>query len=314
MPVPDYQSLMLPLLQLASHGAELTTANAIESLAAGLHLTEEDRRERLNSGTPTFENRVGWAKTYLKKAGLIELTGRARFRITKRGLTLLRERPDRLEVKNLAGRFEELGEFLHASRDSQSPRERKTRVRQDPVTLTPFVLPEQTPEESLDASHAALHRQLATDLLERVKAASPRFFEQLVVNLLVAMGYGGSHRDAAEAVGRSGDEGIDGIIKEDKLGLDAVYIQAKRWEGTVGRPVVQAFAGALSGHKATKGVLLTTSSFSPDAREFVGRLGMRIVLIDGERLAELMIEHGVAVTEVRRYLVHRIDADYFTEE
>lgn len=311
MAVPDYQSMMLPLLTFACDGNDHRTAEAVEALTALLGLTDEDLDLRTETGSVVFVNRLEWAKTYLKKAGLIQLTGRARFRITARGSAFLREQPARITVKDLTARFPEFAEEMRALR----ARPRRTTGSDVPATVAEAVEDSgQTPEEQLQAAHVAMHRQLATDLLEQVKAMTPRFFEQLVIDLLVAMGYGGSWKDAAEAVGRSGDGGIDGIIKEDKLGLDAVYIQAKRWEGAVGRPAVQAFAGALSGNKASKGVLLTTSTFTNEAREFVGRLGSRIVLVDGERLAELMIEHNVGVSEVRRYAVHRIDADYFTEE
>ncbi len=175
-------------------------------------------------------------------------------------------------------------------------------------------LNEQTPEESLEASYQRLNRDLAREILARIKAAPPSFFEQTVVDLLVAMGYGGSRRDAGQAIGRSGDEGIDGIIKEDRLGLDTVLLQAKRWESPVGRPVVQGFAGSLAGFHAGKGIFITTSRFSDDARNYVQNLGMKIVLIDGEQLADLMIEYGVGVTEVTRYSVKRVDLDYFDAE
>jgi restriction system protein len=174
--------------------------------------------------------------------------------------------------------------------------------------------PGQTPEETLETAYLRLRSALAQELLERIKVSSPKFFERLVVDLLVSMGYGGSRRDAGEAVGQSGDAGIDGIIKEDKLGLDVVYIQAKRWEGVVGRPVVQAFAGSLEGQRARKGVLITTSKFSPDAHTYVGIIEKKIVLIDGEQLAELMIDHDVGVNEVAQYAVKRVDLDYFEEQ
>jgi len=172
----------------------------------------------------------------------------------------------------------------------------------------------QTPEESLESSYQRLKDDLAQEILGRIMQSSPSFFEQVVVDLIVAMGYGGSRKDAGEAVGRSGDEGIDGMIKEDRLGLDTVYLQAKRWESVVGRPVVQAFAGSLAGAHANKGILITTSRFSDDAKGYVRNIGMKIVLIDGVELADLLIEYGVGVTEVTRYIVKRVDLDYFDVE
>lgn len=301
MSVPDYQSLMLPLLKLASDDKEHTLAEAIDVLGAQFKLTEEEKRELLPSGRHAkFENRVGWARTYLKKAGLLESTGRGKFRITQRGLEVLKSKPQRIDVKYLS-QFPEFIEFRTIVPTDEEPR------HEEPKTS-------QTPEEVLEASYQALRKTTAQELLDRVKQCSPRFFEKLVVDLLVSMGYGGTRKDAGEAVGQSGDGGIDGIIKEDKLGLDAVYIQAKRWEGAVGSPVVRAFAGSLEGQRARKGVLITTSHFSQDAKEFVSKIEKKIVLIDGARLVELMIDHSIGVIEAANYKVCRIETDYFTEE
>ncbi len=196
--------------------------------------------------------------------------------------------------------FPEFLEFQKGTRSSQKEEEIEDAQR--------------TPFETLEVAYQDLRRALAQDVLDRVKRCSLKFFEKLVVDLLVAIGYGGSKKDAGQAVGRCGDDGVDGIIKEDKLGLDVVYIQAKRWEGTVGRPTVQEFAGSLEGHRARKGVLMTTSRFSQDAKDYVGRIEKKIVLIDGEQLAQLMIDHGIGVTEVVSYAVKRVDSDYFEEE
>lgn len=302
MAVPDYQTLMLPLLTLASDGKDHTISEAVEQLAKEFQLTDADRTEMLPSGRQaTFDNRVGWARTYLKKAGLLESPGRARFRITAEGLSVLQSRPGRIDVSYLS-RFPKFIEFREASRPKASEE-----VTQD-------LPPGQTPEEALDQGYQALRQELADEVLERVKKCSPRFFEQLVVNLLVAMGYGGSRADAGQAIGRSGDGGIDGTIKEDKLGLDIVYIQAKRWEGTVSRPTVQGFAGSLEGVRARKGVLITTSHFSRDAKEYAATIEKKIVLIDGEMLAQLMIDHNIGVSEVASYSVKKIDLDFFDEE
>jgi restriction system protein len=248
-----------------------------------------------------FQNRVGWAKTYMKKAALLEDVGHRRFRITERGREVLAGNPPGISIEFL-GRFPEFLEF-------------KTRRQVPDAKAEPEVLTHtETPDEAIDAVFQDLRRKLAEDLLDRVKSCSPRFFEGLVVDLLLAMGYGGSRKDAGQAVGQTADGGIDGIIKEDRLGLDVVYIQAKRWEATVGRPVVQAFAGSLEGQRARKGVLITTSEFSRDAIEYVSRIEKKIVLIDGATLAQLMIDHGVGVSEVTNYVVKRVDLDYFSEE
>jgi len=301
MSVPTFQDIMLPLLQFASDGKEHTLEEAIETLATKMEVKEEDRKELLPSGNQyRFDNRVGWARTYLKKAGLLESLTRGKFRITPRGLDTLKQNPSRVDRKFLQ-QFTEFREFQSASRVAD-------------ITEDENNQPNQTPEEVLETSYQSLRQALAQDLLERIKKCSPRFFERLVVDLLVAMGYGGSRKDAGQAIGQSGDGGIDGIIKEDRLGLDAVFIQAKRWDTTIGRPMVQAFAGSLEGQRARKGVLITTSQFSQDAKDYVTRIEKRIVLIDGEQLAQLMIDHGIGVTEIATYAVKKIDLDYFGED
>jgi restriction system protein len=299
MAVPTYQEFMLPLLRLAADGAEHSISDAVDEIALKLGISEEDQNELLPSGTQTrFSNRVSWAGSYLRKAGLLQSTGRGRFRNTERGIEALRSSPSVIDNTFLE-QFPEFVEF-----------KRKTSVEQPEGDQEP-ARDTQTPQEVLESSYQSLRRTLAQELLERAKKSSPRFFERLVVDLLVAMGYGGSRADAGQAVGRSGDGGIDGIIKEDRLGFDAVLVQAKRWDAAVGRPVVQAFAGSLEGQRARKGVLITTSTFTKDARDYVGRIEKRIVLIDGEQLAQLMIDFGVAVTDVANYRVKRVDADYF---
>jgi restriction system protein len=288
-------------MDLVSDGREHTSREAIESLADRLRLSEEDRRELLPSGVQLkFANRVGWARTYLTQAGLLETTGEGRFRITPRGRQVVSSRPSTIDTRFLR-QFEEFREF-----------QGRTSINDEVVEHDDG--PRQTPEESLEAIYQSMRRELAQDLLSRIKSCSPRFFEQLVVDLLVAMGYGGSRKDAGERVGQSGDGGIDGVIKEDKLGLDVVYIQAKRWDTVVGRPIVQAFAGSLEGQRARKGVLISTSQFSPEAKEYVTRIEKKIVLIDGEQLAQYMIDHGIGVAEAATYMVKRVDLDYFSPE
>ena len=303
MTVPDFQSLMLPLLRLAGDDHEHTNSQTANALADEFALTEDEKNELLPSGRQArFDNRVGWARTYLQKAGLLERTGRGRFKISEQGRQVLAGNPESIDMKYLE-RFPAYIEWRDRSRQSGQPGEGTSALTDAP----------QTPEETLEAAHQALRGALARELLERVRAETSRFFENLVIDVLVAMGYGGSRKDAAQAVGRSGDEGIDGIIKEDRLGLDVIYVQAKRWEGTVGRPVVQSFAGSLEGHHARKGIMITTSDFSSGALEYVKRIEKKIVLIDGETLAQYMVDHGVGVTPEATYTVHRIDMDYFEE-
>ncbi len=309
MAVPDYQSLMLPLLKIAGDGNEHSHNEAIEKLAQQFGLSENDRDELLPSGTQRkFDNRVSWARTYLQKALLLTSPGRSKFQITERGLKVLKEHPAQINVKFLK-QFDEFITFhTHAGRGDKSGENNQT--AQEILEKT-----SQTPQEILETSYQSLRQTLAQELLERIKNNTPKFFESLVVDLLVAMGYGGSRKDAGQAVGQVGDGGIDGIIKEDKLGLDAIYLQAKRWEGTVGGPVVQGFVGALIGKKARKGVFITTSTFSQQARTYANGIeNLKIILLDGEQLAQLMIDHDVGVTEESRYIVKKVDLDYFGDE
>ncbi len=297
MAVPNYQKIMLPLLKLAKDGEDHLMREAFEQLAKIFELDEDDRKELLPSGTQTvWENRVGWARTYLKKAGLVEYKKRGSFTITKIGKDVLTQNPSDIDNKFLM-QFPDFVKFKTRTKESDT---------EDPD--------EKTPEEILEYSYQNLRDTIAQDLLSNVKSCSPEFFERLVVDLLLNMGYGGSRRDAGEAIGRSGDGGIDGIIKEDKLGLDAIYIQAKRWENTVSRPEIQKFAGALIGQQAKKGVFITTSSFSQGAKEYANRIESKVVLIDGERLAQLMIDYNIGVSKIKSYEIKKIDTDYFTEE
>lgn len=301
MPIPEYQKLFLPVLRFAGDQKNHSYGEMYSAIAAELKLTEADRAELLPSGTARkFENRVAWAITYLAKARLLDRVSRGVFRISDRGTEVLKKKPSDIDNKFLR----QFPEFVVFSRGTRVEAKREEETEEDKLG---------TPYETLEEAYQSLRRTLAQELLDRVRACSPHFFERLVVDLLVAIGYGGSRKDAGQAVGRSGDGGIDGIIKEDKLGLDAVYIQAKRWEATVGRPTVQEFAGSLEGHRARKGVLITTSKFSQDAKDYVGRIEKKIVLVDGEQLAQLMIDHKIGVTDVASYSVNRVDSDYFEE-
>jgi restriction system protein len=305
MSVPDYQTVMLPLLRFSGDRKEHSTREAIDALATVFGLTDAERNELLPSGQQTtFSNRVQWAVTYLKKAGLLEATRRAHFQITERGSAVLRDDPARIDVKYL-DRFPEFVEFRTRRNTPDTPTSDASPPTQD--------LEEQTPEEAIEAAHQRLRNDLATDLLQQIMACSPAFFERLVIDLLLKMGYGGTRKDAGQAMGRSGDGGIDGIIKEDRLGLDAIYIQAKRWEGTVGRPEIQKFVGALQGQRAKKGIFITTSAFTSDAVSYAAMIENKVVLIDGEMLAKLMIDSGVGVSSVAAYEIKRVDSDYFVE-
>ncbi len=306
MAIPDYQTLMLPLLESLADQQPHKIRELTDVLANTFHLTDDERQELLPSGRQSmFANRVGWARTYMGKAGLLETVSRGTVRITPQGTDVLASHLDRIDRPFLM-RFESFREF-------QKPAPQQATKHSQPTQTSAEIEESSDPSERLDAAYREIRAALATDLLDQVKQASPQFFEQLVVDLLVAMGYGGSRDDAGLAVGKSGDGGIDGIIKEDRLGLDVVYIQAKRWENPVGRPIVQTFAGSLDGERARKGVLITTSRFTPDAERYVDRIEKRIVLIDGERLASYMIDFGIGVTDVSTLHIRRIDQDYFED-
>lgn len=293
---------MLPLLTFASDQQDHNMHEAIDALAKRFDLSQDERKELLPSGRQAkFDNRLAWAITHLAKAGLLVRPHRGYFRITPRGKGVLAENPTCINMSYLS-RFPEYLAFKDGSAPPLGSNGNGSHVSDHPA---------QTPEEVLELGYQALRAKTAQELLDRVKACSPRFFEQLVVDLLVAMGYGGSRKDAGQAIGRSGDDGIDGIIKEDQLGLDVVHIQAKRWRDTVGRPTVQAFAGSLEGHRARKGVLITTSQFSQEARDYINRIEKRIVLVDGEQLAQLMMDHNIGVSQVASYTIKKMDQDYF---
>jgi restriction system protein len=300
MPIPDFQSLMLPIMKSAADGADHTARKLREQLAQELGLSEQERKELLPSGQqPVFTNRLAWARSHLRMANLLEKTGRGTFRITPRGQQVLGSNPPAINLRF----FQQFPEYLEA----------RNKPRPDtPVTSADSG--EQTPQERLEAAYETLRANLAKDLLTQLKSSPPDFFERVVVELLVRMGYGGTRKDAGRAIGKSGDEAIDGIINEDRLGLDVIHIQAKRWENTVSRPEIQKFAGALQGQRSKKGIFITTSDFSRDAIEYATRIDSKIVLIDGDQLAELMIDHSIGVTSVASYEIKQIDIDYFASE
>jgi len=301
MTIPDFQTIMLPLLKFLGDGKERSIHEIVEGLAEDFKLSTLELAEMLPSSTQTvFYNRVGWARTYLSKSGL--LNGRRKYyQISDRGKEALRKNPIKIDMVFL----KQYPEFLEF-------RERKQKPTPPIIGYQPIEV--RTPEEILEDAYQEIREDLIQELLANVKNCPPAFFERLVVELLVKMGYGGSRKEAARAVGQSGDGGIDGIIDEDRLGLDAVYIQAKRWENIVGRPEIQKFVGALMGKKARKGIFITNASFSAEAVAFVSTIDYRIVLIDGKRLAEFMVDYDIGVTEVSTYKLKRIDSDYFSND
>jgi restriction system protein len=300
MPIPDFQTIMLPLLQYMNDGNEHSIQEIVDILAKHFKLSEAELSVLLPSRKQTtFYNRVGWARTYLAKASLLEPTKRSYIQITKRGQKVIAEKPEKIGVNYLM-RYPEFVKF----------RERKPKSDQIVENISE-INETRTPEEILEDAFEDIRENLEQELLRNVKNCNPSFFESLVVELLVKMGYGGSWKEAARAVGQSGDGGIDGIIDEDRLGLESIYIQAKKWEGSVGRPEIQKFVGALMGKKAKKGVFITTSQFSSEALAFAANIDYKIVLIDGEKLAEFMFDNDLGVSEISQYHLKRIDSDYF---
>jgi restriction system protein len=301
--IPDYQSIMLPLLRKLSDNREHKLTDVREELGKEFKLTDEELKELLPSGTqPIFNNRVGWARAYLKKACLLDSPKRASLIITPRGSGVLKQNIKEISHSFLM-QFPEFVQFMNFKKGESEETE-------------PVVNITQTPEENLENAYQRIRKSLAQDLLSKVISLPPSFFERLVVELLVKMGYGGSIKDAGRAIGKSGDEGIDGTIKEDRLGLDIVYIQAKRWQpgNIVGRPEIHKFVGALAGQGAKKGIFITTSSFTKEALDYSPKNETKIVLIDGEQLAQFMIDFNIGVSTVNIYEVKRIDNDYFGDD
>ena len=309
MPVPDFQSLMLPLLRIAADGKDHSLAEARSILSKQFDLSEADLEELLPSGRQSkFANRVAWAKGYLQQAGLLSTPRWGHFQVAPRGVDVLKSPPPKLDIKFLE-QYPEFVAFRTPKQDTEPSVPGSSLIS----TATASEAATETPEEVLEAAHLRMRAGLASELLGKVKAGTPHFFERLVVELLLAMGYGGSRKDAGQAIGRAGDEGIDGVISEDRLGLDIVYLQAKKWDGTVGRPEIQRFVGALHGKRAKKGVFITTGGFSAEAVGYVEHIDPKIVLINGRRLAELMIDFNVGVSTAATYHLKRVDSDYFDE-
>jgi len=310
MAIPDYQTLMLPVLQIAADGQEHRIGDVIKELAHKFELTNDEQKQLLPSGKQTaFANRVAWAKSYLLQARLVQATKRAHFKITDRGKKVLAEGPPRIDIEFLS-QFPEFVEFRERGRLPDSSGTAKS------VTGSALALPAETPDELLRTTVLQIETALRKELLDRILAAPPAFFERLIVALLLAMGYGSSREEAGTIVGRSGDGGIDGVIDQDALGLDRVYVQAKRYarENAVSEPEIRAFSGSLGAAKANKGVFVTTSYFTQPAQSFAERHPFKIVLIDGERLATLMIRHNVGVRIDETLYLKRMDEDFFVDE
>ncbi len=307
MPIPDFQSLLLPVLNAISDGSEHRMKDIFENLALTFKLSEDERKQLLPSERAfLFDNRVHWARFYLKKAGLVNTFKRGTITITKSGLEVLKKSPKTINL-NFLRQFPEFNEGTAAKED-------KSFATSDEIT--PISNEIGTPEETLENAYLKIREALCQEILLKVISLSPNYFEKLVVELLVKMGYGGSLKDAGRVIGKSGDEGIDGTIKEDKLGLDIIYIQAKRWKpgNVVGRPDLQQFVGALAGQGAKKGIFITTSTFSKEAKNYVPRNETKIVLIDGDMLANYMIDYNIGVTLKQTFELKKIDSDYFEEE
>jgi len=303
--IPDYQTLMLPLLLHVKDGAEYAVSNCIDYLASQFKLTQDELNEWLPSKKQkTFYNRVYWAKAHLKMAGVLENTKRGHFKITSRGIDILKENPSSINVRYLMSKFGDYDKMIAGYRKSNS----------DYLQASEETQQKETPEELIESGYQKIRESLEQEILSKLKTVHPSRFEDIVVKLLVKMGYGGSITEAGRATRYTNDEGIDGIIKEDKLGLDVIYIQAKRWEGTVSRPEIQKFVGALAGQRAKKGVFITTSNFSKDAISYASQMDAKIVLIDGENLAQYMIDYNLGVSVQDIYEIKKIDSDFFEEE
>jgi len=304
MNIPDFQTVMLPIMEIAADNNIYPMRDLVNKLIDKYGLSDEEKKELLPSGKQTvFENRIGWAKTHLKKAGLLVYPKRGCIKITERGLSLLNNKPEKIDMGTLK-QFDEYNEFIKITNVTKN----------DDATIAE--IDTHTPEEIMESAFQNIKRTLADEILEKIRNVTPTFFEKLVVDLLVKMGYGGSVKDAGKAIGKTNDEGIDGTIKEDKLGLDVIYIQAKRWKdgNTVGRPELHKFVGALAGQGAKKGIFITASTFTKDALDYTPKNETKIILIDGIQLAELLIEYNIGVSNQQMYEIKKIDNDYFDEE
>lgn len=299
MAIPDYQTIMLPLLKLVKQHGDISFSKATAIIADQFNLTDQEKRQLLSSGKQAVINsRVSWANTYLKKAGLLFSPQRGILSLTEQGKDVLSQNPESINVDYLQ-QFPDFAAFKNATHQKSKPQIENRNL--------------ETPEEILEEAYFQIKEQALSDVLEKIKSCSPLFFENLVVDTIVKMGYGGSHKDAGQAIGRSGDEGIDGIINEDRLGLDVIYLQAKRWTGNISRPEIQKFAGALQGKRAKKGIFITTSDYTSEAREYAKNIDAKIILISGQQLVELMWEYSIGLSSAGTYELKKLDLDYFNE-
>ena len=308
MTIPDFQSFFYPFLELSSDKKEHSLKEVREYMTKYFSLTNDDKAEKVPSGTQSkFDNRIYWTKSYFIKAKLIEQTKRAHFKITQRGIDFFSKFQDNITINDL----KEIDDFKKFSQGSNNDKEGESQIEKVENTI----FDNKTPLEKLEESYLYIQKELAIELLEKIKSNSWQFFEDLVIDLMVKMGYGGSRNKAGQSIKRTNDEGIDGIINEDKLGLDVIYLQAKKWikDGGIGRPEIQKFVGALHGQRAKKGVFITTSHFSKNAYEYVKTIDPKVILIDGETLAYLMIEYGLGTSTVESYQIKKLDLDYFEE-
>ncbi|MEQ9012076.1 restriction endonuclease [Algiphilus sp.] len=310
MAIPDFQTLMRPVLEYVGGAEHRKVPDIYAAMVAQFELTPDEQEQLLPSGRVTvMRNRVAWSLAHMKMAKLLDSPARATYRITERGKQLLATGPDRISMRELV-QYEEYRE----KRDQRKDESQTDVTAASDASTGDIEGSEQTPDEALEAAWKQIRAELESELLDHVMQMSPARFERLVVEVLVAMSYGGKHANAARTLGQSGDGGIDGVIDEDPLGLDTIYLQAKRWEGVVGRPEIQKFAGALQGRRAKKGVFITTSTFSREAIEYASLIENRIVLINGQRLAQLMADHDVGVSIKYSYPVKQVDSDFFAED
>jgi len=314
MAIPTYEEAMIPVLKHANQGGEYRQADFTDSVSEYFSLDDEERSRLLGSGSKrVIVDRTSWAIVYLHRAGLLERVRRGFYSITDEGRRVLNADPDRLDSQYLYDNFPEFADWRDQSNQPKENSDSESKGFTNQTAHDQSELSQETPNEDLERAALRLRKLLVSEIVDQLATVSPEKFEQIVLDTVVAMGYGGTHKDAAQRVGRSGDEGIDGIINEDRLGLDTIYLQAKRWQNVVGRPEIQKFVGALQGMQASKGVFITTSDFTTEARDYAKRVGTRVVLIDGSTLADYMIEFGVGVTTERTVLVKRIDSDYFED-
>jgi restriction system protein len=312
MPVPDYQTFMAPVLRALEDGEPRSIGQIRELVAAEMGTTDEERAEVVKSGIGVFDSRVGWAVTYMAQAGLVRRPRRAVNQITDRGREILRAHPDRVD-SHILMQFEEFRDFKNRTR-TRVDRDRAARMDVGVTITADGVVEGHTPRETITVAVEENNTAVASDILNRVRERDPAFLENLVLKVLTAMGYAGA-AGSAEHLGRSGDEGLDGVIKQDKLGLDRIYVQAKRYaaDRTVGRPDIQGFVGALHGAQADRGVFITTSRFSPDAYSYAEKVQARIILIDGQELAKLLVDHNIGAQDSETFVLKRVDEDFFEE-